>query len=90
MLERASSLVCSRSTSFLREVTWLDGAPPAQPIEVNVKIRYRHAGERAWVIPGELGAQVRLAAPVRGVSVGQAAVFYEGDAVVGGGRIAYA
>jgi tRNA-specific 2-thiouridylase len=30
---------------------------------------------------------VRLAAPVRGVAPGQAAVFYSGDEVVGGGTI---
>ena len=27
MFERASSVVCSRSTSFLREVTWLERVP---------------------------------------------------------------
>jgi len=38
-----------------------------------------------WATPG--GAVVRLGRPVRGVAPGQAAVFYVGDEVIGGGRI---
>jgi tRNA-specific 2-thiouridylase len=52
-------------------------------------VRHRHEGEAGEVLPGPDGAaEVRLRAPVRGVAPGQAAVFYDGDEVVGGGRIA--
>jgi len=70
------------------EARWLAGAPPTGPIEVVVRVRHRHEGERATVRPGASGAEVVLARPVRGVAPGQAAVFYAGDEVLGGGRIA--
>ena len=53
-----------------------------------MRVRHRHAGERGTVrATPDGGAEVALAAPVRGVAPGQAAVFYDGDEVVGGGRI---
>jgi tRNA-specific 2-thiouridylase len=66
---------------------WVAGAPPPGPIQVRVKVRHRHEGEAATVRPGASAAEVVLARPVRGVAPGQAAVFYDGDLVVGGGRI---
>jgi tRNA-specific 2-thiouridylase len=68
--------------------SWVAGAPPDGPIEVRVRVRHRHEGEDALVTARGAGAEVRLARPVRGVAPGQAAVFYAGDEVVGGGRIA--
>jgi tRNA-specific 2-thiouridylase len=71
------------------EVGWVAGEPPAAPGELRVKVRHRHEGELGEVRPGPGGAaDVRLRSPVRGVAPGQAAVFYQGDEVVGGGRIA--
>ena len=74
------------------EARWVAGAPPPSPRELLVKVRHRHEGERAEVraLDGGRGAEVRLSAAVRGVAPGQAAVFYEGEEVVGGGRIARA
>jgi tRNA-specific 2-thiouridylase len=55
----------------------------------SVQVRYRHAGAAARVTLGPDGvAEVELLEPVAGVSPGQAAVFYEGDVVLGGGWIA--
>jgi tRNA-specific 2-thiouridylase len=51
-------------------------------------VRHRHPGEEGTVVPFPGGAEVRLRRAVRGVAPGQAAVFYDGDEVVGGGRIA--
>jgi tRNA-uridine 2-sulfurtransferase len=57
-------------------------------IEVTVKIRYSHAGTRATLTQLEDGrAHVRLHNPQRAVTPGQAAVFYDGDIVLGGGWI---
>jgi len=39
------------------------------------------------VEPSESGARVRFDEPVRAITRGQTAVFYDGDAVLGGGRI---
>lgn len=68
-------------------VNWLQG-PSQQGKEMTVKIRYAHAGTRAWVEPlGEDRAIVRLREPQRAVAPGQAAVFYHHDRVEGGGWI---
>ncbi len=82
-----SSDDASRDRFDVAEVRWVAGAPPPGPVEVRVKVRHRHEGEAGEVRPAPGGAEVRLACPVRGVAPGQAAVFYAGDEVLGGGRI---
>ncbi len=78
----------SRERFEVSDATWVSGAAPEAPMEVRVRVRHRHEGEAAVVLARGAGAEVRLARPVRGVAPGQAAVFYAGDEVVGGGRIA--
>ncbi len=57
-------------------------------IEATVKIRYSHPGTRATLTQLENGcAHVQLHEPQRAVTPGQAAVFYDGDVVLGGGWI---
>ncbi len=83
-----SAAEASSSGFTVREVSWVAGAAPAGPVRARVKVRHRHEGEDATVAPhGEGRAEVTLEAPVRGVAPGQAAVFYRGDEVLGGGRI---
>ncbi len=56
--------------------------------EVTVKIRYSHPGTLATITLLEDGrARVQLHEAQRAVTPGQAAVFYDGDIVVGGGWI---
>ncbi len=56
--------------------------------DVTVKIRYSHPGALATLTPFENGrAHIRLQEPQKAVTPGQAAVFYEGDRVLGGGWI---
>jgi tRNA-specific 2-thiouridylase len=63
-------------------------AAAATALEVMVKIRYSHPGTRATLTPLENGrARVQLHEPQKAVTPGQAAVFYEGDIVLGGGWI---
>jgi tRNA-specific 2-thiouridylase len=57
-------------------------------LECTAKIRYSHPGTRATLTRFEDGrAHVRLHDPQRAVTPGQAAVFYDGDIVLGGGWI---
>ncbi|MGI9591655.1 MAG: aminomethyltransferase beta-barrel domain-containing protein, partial [Myxococcota bacterium] len=73
----------------LERVNWIAGAPPREPIEARVRIRYRHVGAPARIEPTPGGgARVYFAEPVAAVSPGQAAVFDAGDVVLGGGWIA--
>jgi tRNA-uridine 2-sulfurtransferase len=61
---------------------------PEEPLDITVKIRYAHPGAAAVVYPAENGRnRVTLTVPQRAVTPGQAAVFYVGDRVVGGGWI---
>jgi tRNA-specific 2-thiouridylase len=56
--------------------------------EATVKIRYNHPGTRATVTPLEQQrARVCLCEPQKAITPGQAAVFYDGDVVLGGGWI---
>ncbi len=63
-------------------------AKPGDAFEGNVKIRYNHAGAAARVeaLDGNR-ARVTFNEPVRAITPGQAAVFYRGDDVLGGGWI---
>jgi tRNA-uridine 2-sulfurtransferase len=62
---------------------WI-GAPP-RDMTATVRIRARHAGvaARIWIAAGN-ACEVEFAEPQRGVAPGQAAVFYDGDRVLGG------
>jgi tRNA-uridine 2-sulfurtransferase len=56
-------------------------------LRVLVKVRYRSPFVPATIEPTGRGVRVVFEEPVKGVCPGQAAVFYEGDTVVGGGTI---
>ncbi len=71
-----------------RDVNWVSGETPHEPFHAMVKIRYTAKDVEALVSPME-GEQVsvKFDAPVRDVTAGQAAVFYQGEVMLGGGII---
>ncbi len=77
-------------------VTWVAGEPPSRaPFEATVRIRYRGDDVPAVVEPqpapaGHDRVVVEFRTPQRAVAPGQSVVFYAGEEVLGGGRIAEA
>jgi tRNA-uridine 2-sulfurtransferase len=71
-----------------RRVNLISTADLCEPMRVSVKIRHKHAGASA-TIESSSGDEVVVTfdEPQRAVTPGQAAVFYDGDVVVGGGWI---
>ena len=77
-----------RDVCEVRDVNWIAGEAPAAPLEAMVKIRYRHQPAGAVLEPlGAYGVRLRFREPQRAVTPGQAAVFYSGERVLGGGWI---
>ncbi|MCU0468466.1 MAG: tRNA 2-thiouridine(34) synthase MnmA [Arcicella sp.] len=58
-----------------------------KPLDTVTKVRYKDAGTAATIIQEGNKMRVDFTEPVSGIAPGQAAVFYEGNDVVGGGWI---
>jgi tRNA-specific 2-thiouridylase len=83
----ADALACGGAR--VEGVSWTRGRPPAGPVVADIRIRHRHPGAPGRVEDdGAGGARVHFREPVRALAPGQAAVFYDGDEVLGGGWIA--
>jgi tRNA-specific 2-thiouridylase len=82
------------TTIALEDVRFIDGAAPADGFRADVRVRHRGALIPATVRPVPGAAADRWAvetdSPVWAAAPGQAAVLYDGDRCLGGGRISVA
>jgi tRNA-specific 2-thiouridylase len=69
----------------LADVSLADGV--SLPLRATVRVRYRHEGRAASIELQAGRARVAFEEPVQAVTPGQVAVFYDGERVLGGGRI---
>jgi len=70
------------------DVNWISGELPQEPVRCQAKIRYRHPAQPAVVqFTDAHTALLTFDAPQRAITAGQAAVFYDGETVLGGGEI---
>ena len=70
------------------DLSFVNGEPPGVEWRADVRIRYRSEPVPATIRVEGDRAEVRFERPQRAVTPGQAAVFYDGDRVIGGGTIA--
>ena len=93
-IRRATSVTIGSEDELLsrtlvaRQLNWISVADLMAPMRVRIKVRHRH--EPALATLEKTGADEVTATfdePVRAVTPGQAAVFYQDDVVVGGGWI---
>jgi tRNA-specific 2-thiouridylase len=69
-------------------VNWISGESPAGPFRAGIKTRYTAKEASGTVTPlGQEKASVHFDIPQRDITPGQAAVFYNGQVLLGGGII---
>lgn len=78
-----------RSSLVAKNVNWISIDAPRAPRRTQVKIRNKHAAAVASLAPSrdESRIEVLFDEPQRAITPGQAAVFYDGDLLLGGGWI---
>ncbi|HVB59094.1 MAG TPA: tRNA 2-thiouridine(34) synthase MnmA [Candidatus Acidoferrales bacterium] len=78
-----------RSVCEVRNINWIPYAVPHGTVEAAVRIRNRHEPAPADITPLDSStARVSFRESQRAITPGQAAVFYDGERVLGGGWIA--
>ena len=76
------------SVCEVRNINWIPFESPSAPVRARVRIRNRHEPADAEITPlTDTTARVAFREPQRAITPGQAAVFYSGEQVLGGGWI---
>lgn len=74
--------------AFITDVNWISSNKPAQPLHCHAKFRYRQKDNPIVLqFIDENTVRLTFDKPVKAVTPGQAAVFYDGDICLGGGTI---
>jgi tRNA-specific 2-thiouridylase len=84
---RANRVIVGPKAALARTRIGARGRLYVDASRVDAKLRYRSPSVRAEVEASGRGFRLRLDRPAHGVAKGQAAVLYEGDAVVGAGLV---
>ena len=72
---------------FASKLSWVSGEAPKEPVDITAKIRYRSPEVTAKLHLNDGVAEVNFQQPQWAIAPGQAIVFYQGNAVLGGGII---
>ncbi len=72
---------------YVKDINWTLSEKMPEKLKCNVKLRYKQKEQPATVSLFEKGVKILFDEPQRAISKGQAAVFYDGDIVLGGGTI---
>jgi tRNA-specific 2-thiouridylase len=72
----------------VRDVNWIPFECPSTAVQARVRVRNRHEPAEAEITPlDKTSARISFMEPQRAITPGQAAVFYAGEQVLGGGWI---
>lgn len=80
------SYLLDSTSCFADHVNWV-GEKPSGPMKVGVKFRYRQPDQFATLLFHEDEVELIYETPVKAVTPGQIAVFYDGERMLGGGII---
>ena len=73
---------------LVTDINWIEGEPPGGSISVQTRIRYRHKEAESLLLPVDRNtAKISFSEAQNAITPGQAAVFYQGERVLGGGWI---
>ncbi len=72
---------------LVKDVNFISIDALGSPMRCEAKLRYRHAPSPAVILCDGDGVKIVFDTPQRAPSSGQTAVFYDGDIVIGGGKI---
>ena len=76
------------SEALVENINWIDPNDDREELDCSAKVRYRMTDKPCHVVRlDETTAKVIFNEPQRAITPGQAAVFYDGDVVLGGGTI---
>ncbi|MGI4855150.1 MAG: tRNA 2-thiouridine(34) synthase MnmA [Janthinobacterium lividum] len=77
------------TVGLAEKINWIAIDSLTGPLRVEAKIRHRHQPAPATLFPAKAGrVRIEFDEPQRAITPGQAAVFFQGDVVVGGGWLA--
>lgn len=85
VLGKENELICH--TMRVGKINLIKYTQLAEGMEALVKIRYKDPGAPATLYPENDQIRVEFHAPVKAITPGQSAVFYEGNDIIGGGII---